>query len=175
MHIVMHGFAKITLFFCAGAVMVAAHKTEIPQLDGLGRTMPLTMLAFTIGALGIIGLPPASGVWSKLLIAQGTLQNGQIWLIAVLMLSTLLNIGYLLEIPLRAFFKPPAREHAGDHHDDHGDETMDIAGVPAFTSAGWHEAPAPSLWAIMMTASVVILLFFYPAPLIELLDLVQWR
>lgn len=181
MHIVMHGFAKITLFFCAGAIMVSAHKTEISELDGLGRTMPLTMLAFTIGALGIIGLPPASGVWSKLLIAQGTLQNGQIWLIAVLMLSTLLNIGYLLEIPLRAFFKSPIQGHAHDHHDndghkeDHADETMDIAGVPAFDSAGWREAPAPSLWAIMMTASVVVLLFFHPAPLVELLDLIEWR
>ncbi len=176
MHIVMHGFAKITLFFCAGAIMVAAHKTEITELDGLGRTMPLTMVAFTIGALGIIGLPPASGVWSKLLIAQGTLQNGQVWLIAVLMLSTLLNIGYLLEIPLRAFFRPVRPQGSSDgHHDDHVGEPVDIAGTPSFKSAGWHEAPAPSLWAMMMTASVVILLFFYPAPLVELLDLVAWR
>jgi len=181
MHIVMHGFGKITLFFCAGAIMVAAHKTEISELDGLGKTMPLTLLAFTIGALSIIGLPPAAGMWSKLMIAQGTLENGQYWLIAVLMFSTLLNIGYLLEIPLRAFFRSPRAGHDHHHHDhdahdvDADDTVVDIAGQPAFVSAGWQEAPAPSLWAILMTATVVILLFFYPAPLLELLELVQWR
>lgn len=178
LHIVMHGFAKITLFFCAGAILVATHKTNISELDGLGRKMPITMLAFTIGSLGIIGLPPASGLWSKLLIAKGTLDNGHIWLIAILMLSTLLNIGYLLQIPVNAFFKQP-RTDMDEHHDDeeHGSsgEAYNLASSNSMTSAGWQEAPAPSLWAIVMTSSIVILLFFYPAPLLDLLALIQWR
>ena len=175
MHIVMHGFAKITLFFCAGAIMVSAHKTNISELDGLGRKMPITMLAFTIGSLGIIGLPPASGLWSKLLIAQGTLQNGQIWLIAVLMLSTLLNIAYLLQVPLRAFFREPKNDDGHDHDHSHEGDDYDITSSNSMTAAGWQEAPAPALWAIVMTASVVILLFFYPAPLLDLLGTIQWR
>ncbi len=51
MHIAMHAFGKITLFFCAGAILVAAHKTEISDMRGLGRTMPFTMIAFFIGSL----------------------------------------------------------------------------------------------------------------------------
>lgn len=153
LHIVMHAFGKITLFFCAGAIMVSLHITKISELDGMGRRMPITMVCFFIGALGIIGLPPASGVWSKLLIAGGSLEGGNaIWL-GVLMLSTLLNIAYLLPIPLRAFLKPPA----------------------TVQPEGWSEAPATSLWAITVTATVCILLFFYPNPLIELLSLIQWR
>ena len=153
LHIVMHAFGKITLFFCAGAIMVSLHKTNISDLDGMGRRMPITMVCFFIGALGIIGLPPASGVWSKLLVAGGSLEADNAFWLGVLMLSTLLNIAYLLPIPLRAFLKPPAKEYTG----------------------GWTEAPAPSLWAITVTATVCVLLFVFPQPLINLLGLIQWR
>ena len=158
LHIVMHGFAKITLFFCAGAIMVATHKTDVSQLDGIGRRMPLTMVAFLIGTLGIIGLPPASGMWSKLLIAQGTLDTGQLWLIAILMISTLLNIAYLLPISIRAFFRPPPP-----------------AVVAGTTSQAISEAPLFCVWALSLTALGTLLLFFFPGPLLELLALIQWR
>ena len=75
MHIVMHAAGKITLFFCAGAIYVAHHKTEISQLDGLGRKMPFTFAAFLIGSLSIIGLPPFGGVWSKWVISVGALAS----------------------------------------------------------------------------------------------------
>ena len=65
MQIAMHAVGKITLFFCAGAIYVAAHKTEVSELSGLGRAMPITFAAFLIGALSIIGLPPFGGLWSK--------------------------------------------------------------------------------------------------------------
>ena len=65
LHIVTHAFGKITLFFCAGAILVAAHKTEISEMDGLGRVMPFTFFAFFIGSLSVIGLPPMGGSWSK--------------------------------------------------------------------------------------------------------------
>ena len=152
LQMVMHAFGKITLFFCAGAIMVAAHKTKISEFDGIGRAMPLTMGAFFIGALGIIGLPPTGAVWSKLMIAGGSLDTGTaIWL-AVLMLSTLLNIAYLLPIPLRAFFRAPAE--------------------PVTTI---HEAPFSSLWAITLTALSCIMLFLFPHTLIELIGMIRWR
>jgi NADH:ubiquinone oxidoreductase subunit 4 (subunit M) len=71
LHIATHALGKITLFFCAGAIIVTAHKTEVSQLDGLGRKMPWTMAAFFIGALSIIGLPPTAGSWSKWLLGAG--------------------------------------------------------------------------------------------------------
>ncbi len=170
MHIVMHAFGKITLFFCAGAILVGAHKDSVSQLDGLGKRMPLTMAAFAIGALGIIGLPPTGGTWSKLLIAGGSLDTGTWFYIGVLMLSTLLNIAYLLPIPLRAFFKPlpqaaqaqsdPYHDAAHAHLDDHEHSS---------------DAPAACRYAIAVTATVTVLLFFFPGPLTDLVALIPWR
>ncbi len=77
MQIVMHAMGKITLFFCAGAIYTATHKTEISQMDGLGRAMPFTFGAFLIGALSIVGLPPLGGSWSKWYLLAGTVDAGQ--------------------------------------------------------------------------------------------------
>ena len=103
MHIVMHAFGKITLFFCAGAVLVAAHKTEVSELRGLGRRMPVTMGAFVVASLCIIGLPPFGGMWSKWYLATAAVDAGQWALLGVLLVSSLLSIAYLLTVPLRAF------------------------------------------------------------------------
>ena len=149
MHIAMHAFGKITLFFCAGAIMVAAHKTKVSELNGLGRRMPLTMLAFLLGALSIVGLPPLGGTWSKWLLVQGTLDTHMWLLTAVLLISSLLNIAYLLAIPARGFFAKPS-EHAAQE--------------------GVKEAPLPSLLAIGVTASGCILLFFLSEPLYQLTE-----
>jgi len=151
MHIAMHAFGKITLFFAAGAIMVAAHKTEISQMKGLGRTMPITFGAFFLGALSIIGLPPAGGAWSKWFLGLGTLEAGELGLLAVLMLSSLLTLVYLLEIPVKAFFLPP-------------DEPPSNPGIK--------EAPLPSLIALVVTALLSIGLFLYPKVIYDLMALV---
>ncbi|MEM7480543.1 MAG: monovalent cation/H+ antiporter subunit D family protein [Acidobacteriota bacterium] len=106
MHIAMHAFGKITLFFCAGAIYVATHKKEIPDLSGLGRVMPWTFAAFVVGAFSVIGVPPLGGSWSKWFLALGAVEAEQQILVAVLMISSLLNILYLMPIPVRAFFSP---------------------------------------------------------------------
>ncbi len=147
MHIAMHAFGKITLFFCAGGILIAAHKTEISDMGGLGRAMPLTMIAFLIGSLSIIGLPPTGGTWSKFYIAMGSLEGGQIWMLAVLMLSSLLNIAYLLPIPIRAFFSDPRDDAPADGHG---------------------EAPLPCLLAIGITSTACLALFFFPETLYRL-------
>ena len=110
MHIVMHAVGKITLFFCAGAIYVGAHKTDISDMRGLGRAMPLTFAAFLIAAVSIIGLPPGGGSWSKWFLAVGAAETEQYILIAALMISSLLNIAYLVPIPLRAFLTPAGQE-----------------------------------------------------------------
>ncbi len=104
LHIVTHAVGKITLFMCAGAIYVATHKTEISQMDGLGRKMPWVFGAFTIGALSIIGLPPMAGSWSKWALMVGMADTGQIVMIIVLMISSVLNVAYLLPIAGRGFF-----------------------------------------------------------------------
>jgi len=152
MHIAMHAFGKITLFFVAGAVMVAAHEKEISRMHGLGRTMPVTFAAFFVGSLSIIGLPPAGGSWSKWFLGMGTLEAGQVGLLAVLMLSSLLSLYYLLEIPVKAFFFKPA---PGTHHHE-----------------GIHEAPWPSLVALVVTAAATVGLFFWPDLAFELMSMV---
>ncbi|WP_440997677.1 proton-conducting transporter transmembrane domain-containing protein [Arhodomonas sp. SL1] len=118
MHMLMHGFGKITLFFCAGAIYVATHKANVSELDGVGRRMPFTMLAFLIGAVCVIGLPPTGGVWSKLHLIMGAYDTGEALVVAAFVLSTLLNIGYLLPPVMRAFLRPlpegePARVREG--------------------------------------------------------------
>jgi multicomponent Na+:H+ antiporter subunit D len=107
MHIVMHAFGKITLFFCAGAIYVASKKTEVSDMRGIGRVMPVTLFAFLIGSLSVIGLPPMGGTWSKWFLALGAAETHQIVFVAVLMISSLLNIGYLLPIVVRGFFFAP--------------------------------------------------------------------
>jgi multicomponent Na+:H+ antiporter subunit D len=111
MHILMHAFGKITLFFCAGAFYTAARKTEVSQLRGIGYSMPITTGAFLIGALSVIGLPPMGGAWSKWYLGLGAVEADQLIFLGVLMVSSLLNIAYLMPIPVRGFFsKPPEGE-----------------------------------------------------------------
>ena len=105
MHIAMHAMGKITLFFCAGAIMVAAHKTEIHQMDGLGRRMPFTFAAYFLGSLSIIGLPPMGGAWSKWYLVLGAAEGHHLVFVGVLMLSSLLSIGYLMPVVVRGFFR----------------------------------------------------------------------
>lgn len=147
LHIAMHAFAKITLFFAAGAILVAAHKTEISDMRGLGRAMPITFAAFFIASLSNIGLPPLGGLWSKWYLGLGTVEAGQWILLGVLMLSSLLNIFYLLPIPIRAFFSKPK------------DGTV-------YTEI--KEAPVTCLIAMIVTSLICVLLFFHPAPFSDL-------
>lgn len=139
LHIAAHAVSKITLFFAAGAIYTAAHKTEVSQLAGIGRSMPVTMTAFTIGALSLIGIPPAAGFVSKWFIVQGAVDAGHYVALGVILLSTLLNAAYFLPIIHSAFFRQPAQDEHGAHHG---------------------EAPWPMVAALAITAALSIALFF---------------
>lgn len=104
-HIITHAAMKITLFFCAGAIYAKTGRENVSELDGIGKQMPLTMGAFAIGALGLVGLPPVGGFLSKWYLVQGTVVSGHPFFLAVLLLSGLLNAGYFFPIVVRAFFR----------------------------------------------------------------------
>jgi multicomponent Na+:H+ antiporter subunit D len=136
LHIAAHAFGKITLFFAAGAVYTAAHKTRVSELDGLGRRMPWTFAAFGIGALSMIGLPPAAGFVSKWYMVSGAVA-AEAWMpLAVIAASTLLNAGYFLPIVYRAFFVEGEPEAHG-------------------------EAPWTMVAALVTTAALTVVMFFW--------------
>jgi multicomponent Na+:H+ antiporter subunit D len=147
LHIVMHAFAKITLFFAAGAILVTTHKTEINDMGGLGRAMPMTFGLFLIASLSLIGMPPFGGMWSKWYLGLGTVAAGQWILLSVLLISSLLNIAYLLSVPARAFFGKP-----------NSDTTYQQI----------KEAPRSCLLAMILTSLACLVLFFYSAPFTSL-------
>ncbi|MEM9302451.1 MAG: monovalent cation/H+ antiporter subunit D family protein [Pseudomonadota bacterium] len=145
-HMMAHGFGKITLFFAAGAIYVASKKTELYQLHGIGRRMPWTMTAFTIGALSMIGVPPTAGFVSKWYILGGSLQAGSYLAVFTLVASTVLNAAYFLPILYRAWLRPEAVPQKVDHG----------------------EAPWPMVVALTATAALTILFFLYNQPVIDL-------
>jgi len=152
MHIAMHAFGKITLFFCAGAIDVALHKKNISDMRGIGRTMPVTMAAFFVASLSIIGLPPLGGLWSKWYLALGALESHQAAMVAVLMISSLLNVAYLLPVPVLAFLGKPAADEAPGRR--------------------VREAPWPCVAALTLTAAGCVLLFFFADPLYRLASMI---
>ena len=103
-HIVNHGFSKITLFFCAGAIYVAAHKKNISEMEGLGKVMPFTFGAFAVASLSMIGAPPVAGFITKWNLLIGSIEAHQIGILLILLTSTLLNAAYFLPVTYRAFF-----------------------------------------------------------------------
>ena len=145
-HLAMHAFGKITLFFCAGAIYVASKKKNISQMDGLGRRMPITYIAFFLGSLSIIGMPPLGGFISKWNLLLGAVEGDQLVLIIVLLVSSLLNAAYFFPIVYRGFFVPAID----------GEEK------------GIKEAPLLCLIPLSVTALVSLGLFFFPDTLLRL-------
>lgn len=132
LQIASHAFGKITLFFCAGSIYVAAHKTNVSELSGIARRMPWTMLAFTIGALSMIGVPPLAGFMSKWYLIVGSLEAKELPLLLVLLGSSLLNAGYFLPILYKAYFEDPP---TGAAHSEERQEAPSTVVVPLLLTA----------------------------------------
>jgi len=143
LHIAAHAVSKITLFFAAGSIHTAAHIDKISGMNGIGRRMPWTMAAFSVGALSMIGVPPTAGFLGKWFILVGAIAVGQWFAVAVIIVSTLLNAGYFLPIVYRAFWGEPA---AGSK-----------------TPSGHGEASWPIVVSLVATAVATVLLFLFPA------------
>ncbi len=107
LHVVFHAFIKSCLFLSAGAVIYKTHKTNVTELRGIGKEMPVTIWSYTFAAAALIGIPPASGFISKWYLATGALNSGMevfSWLgPVVLLVSALLTAGYLLPVTVNGF------------------------------------------------------------------------
>ena len=115
-HLVHQGIMKITLFFTAGnyAETLGIHK--ISEMNGVGRRMPATTLAFTVAALGMIGVPPVAGFVSKWYLGLGALEAGMAsWVMPVLITSSVLNAAYFLPVLYRAWFREPGPAWPAEH------------------------------------------------------------
>jgi len=97
---------------CAGNLAREMNVSKISEMNGVARRMPLTMGAFTVGALGMIGIPPMAGFVSKWYLGIGALEANQPWVLVVLLASSLLNAAYFLPIIYAAWFKEPETEKA---------------------------------------------------------------
>ncbi len=115
-HVVHQGFMKITLFFCAGNLAETLGIHKVSQMHGVGRRMPWTMAAFTVGAFGMIGAPPTAGFISKWYLGLGALDAGQAWVIIVLAGSSLFNAAYFLPILHAAWFEKPPISWPKERH-----------------------------------------------------------
>lgn len=164
-HMVNQGFMKITLFFCAGLFAEELRITKISKLHGVGRRMPLTSAAFTIGALGMIGLPPFAGFVSKWALGLGSLDAGQPWVIAVLITSTLLNAAYFLPVIIALWTNPPKTAQADGDAPRIAEPAAvaELSGEPTHeqeepTTTRRFEAPGSLLFPTLITAFGVIVL-----------------
>ncbi|MBC7324541.1 MAG: monovalent cation/H+ antiporter subunit D family protein, partial [Moorella sp. (in: Bacteria)] len=146
-HIVAHAFMKITLFFCAGAIYVTTHKEKVSDLNGIGRQMPATMAAFTLGSIAIVGTPFMVGFISKWNLGLGALQAHQWVFVAVLIISALLSTGYFFPIIYNAYF--------GRHEE----------------KLSYREARASLLYPLLITALGALLLGIFPNFALNFYDL----
>lgn len=149
MQLLGHALIKITLFYCAGAIMYQTHKTDVSQLNGLGRTMPYTMISFTLASVALVGIPPTKGFVSKWILVQGALESGNALYPAVLLISALLTALYLLPVISHAFFRSA---DPGEH--------------PA------HEAPWKLLLPIFSSSILTIALGLFPNPVRSFMTLI---
>ncbi len=134
-HLVHQGLMKITLFFCAGNLAETLGIHRVSEMNGVGRRMPWTMVAFTVGALGMIGVPPTAGFISKWYLATGAAEAEQPWFILVLVISSLLNAVYFLPIVYAAWFKQPAGPWPADRRFGGRFETRITLLVPPLLTA----------------------------------------
>jgi multicomponent Na+:H+ antiporter subunit D len=153
LHVVFHAVIKSALFMVAGALIFSTGKTKVNDFAGLGRKMPILFTGYIIVSLGLIGIPPTSGVVSKWYLAVGCLESGTgalSWIGPMaLLISALLTAGYLLPIGIRGFLKNPKNEAVLEKYNE----------------------PSPFMTVpITVMALITLALGIYPSPLINLIS-----
>ncbi|MGE4491247.1 MAG: proton-conducting transporter membrane subunit [Syntrophotalea sp.] len=148
LHIVNDAMMTLCLFLAAAAILYRTGSLEFDRLHGLYRRMPLTMAAFTVGALSMIGVPPTCGFFSKWYLILGAVRAGHWEFMTALLISSLINAVLFFRIMELAYFQP-------------------VAGLQATTQQGSGEAPLPMLSPLLISAIALLALGFGCGPLIE--------
>jgi len=154
-HLVHQGVMKITLFFAAGILAETLHIHKISEMRGVGRRMPLTMAAFSIGALGMIGLPPVAGFVSKWYLGLGAVEVGDVWILVILLTSSVLNAAYFLPILHKAWFEKADGEWT------------------TYLKSRYFETPWMLLFPALLTAAGSLALGLFAASRWSILELAQ--
>jgi len=107
--LISHTLSKALLFLAVGYMIYRTGSLEISALEGMGKKMPLTCLAFTIGAFSLVGLPPFAGFPSKFLIVRAVLATKETYfymLIGLALFGTVIEGAYFFRVIQALYFKP---------------------------------------------------------------------
>ncbi len=114
---ISHTLGKGLLFLASGYMIVRSGSMEISSLKGMGKRMPLTALAFTIGAFSLVGLPPFVGFPSKFLIIRSALSEGALVfniLVGLILVGTVIEGAYFFRVVQVLYFEK-ANENQKKH------------------------------------------------------------
>ncbi len=117
-HLLFHSVIKIGAFFAAGSVLHNSDREYVPQLEGIGKKMPLTFGFFTVFALALTGIPPFCGFFSKWYICLSSIESGNLLAVigtGIILISALLTAIYMLTPAIKAFF--PRKDCVNDFDD----------------------------------------------------------
>lgn len=154
LHAIAHSLAKDTLFMSAGAIIMKTEKTQVADLRGIGKKMPVTLACFTVASLSLVGIPPCMGFISKWYLAQGSLAASGVSATlnvigpVVLLISALLTAGYLFPVVIRGFITG---------HDENAQAVQK------------DDAPLMMLIPLLVLVALSVVIGMFPGALIDLL------
>jgi multicomponent Na+:H+ antiporter subunit D len=165
-HILADAFMTLCLFLAANTFVTHCGSDRIDQLEGLFKKMPLVTAGFVVGALGMIGVPPTCGFFSKWFLIRGGIEAGQWQYVIALLISSLVNAVLFFRIFEIAYFgRKPADGH---HHHDDGHEPIQQGLVCDRT--GSDRRPGFAVAApVLIAASLVVLLGVFNGPIVEII------
>ncbi len=171
-HIWFHSFMKITLFYCAGLIMTQSGNKYISKMGGLWKKMPVTMICFSIAAVGIIGLPPGAGWISKWYLVEGFCHQGHPLWASVFIISGMIELGFFTPPIFNAFFKEEykfSKEELEDmkHHNhghvprvmkkEYGVIEPEVSGKLSIAARISKEGPLTMMIPVMITCTVTVI------------------
>lgn len=166
-HILADAMMTLCLFLAAGIFAKRLGAKELCDLGGLFKKLPLTSIAFIIAALGMIGVPPTAGFFSKFYLIRGGIESGHWEYVIALLFSSLVNAVLFFRIFEIAFFgNKPAEGHG---HDDHGEEEETQQGQVTDSTLLGREAPWSALFPLLTSAAIIVLLGIFSGQIVELL------
>ena len=154
LHIMNHAVMKGTLFLAVMAVRLQTGVTEVPALAGIGRRLPVTAAAFTVGAIAMVGVPPTAGFFSKWYLSIAAVEQDLWVILAVVLVSSLLTAAYLFRVLERAYLGQPPAATDGAHDEPEGEARR--SSIPLLR-ATWEPSVDVLLPLVLLAAATVVL------------------